>query len=173
MSKGEECMLVLARKLKDLNFSMLMDVYEEGNRENAQDFWPDLPEGPGMLRAEQEFYAYLQDVFFKTPQAVYALWQEDGSYISALRLEPYKDGWLLEALETKPDCRRQGRAEMLIRAVQETGEFQRIYSHVAKRNKPSLAVHEKLGFSRIGEVAAYIDGSFNDRACTVRWEQTK
>ena len=50
-------MLVLVRKRKDLNFSMLMDVYEESNRENAQDFWPDLAEGPGMLRAEQEFYA--------------------------------------------------------------------------------------------------------------------
>ena len=165
-------MLVLVRKRKDLNFSMLMDVYEESNRENARDFWPDLPEGPGMLRAEQEFYAYLKDVFFQTPQAVYAIWQEGQVYISALRLEPYKDGWLLEALETKPDCRRQGGAEKLIRAVQETGEFQRIYSHVGKRNIPSLAVHEKLEFRRISEMAAYIDGSFNDRACTVRWERT-
>lgn len=162
-------MLVLARKLKELNFSMLMDIYEESNRENAASFWPDMSEGPRMLRAEQECYGYLKDVFFQTPQAVYAVWQEEGIYISALRLEPYKDGWLLEALETKPDRRKQGGAEKLIRAVQETGEFAKIYSHVGKRNAPSLAVHSKCGFTRIQEFAAYIDGSVDHRACTLRW----
>lgn len=163
-------MLQMASKLNQINFAAMMAVYEEGNRENAEEFWPDMAEGPRMLRAEQEFYSYLQDVFFRTPKAVCCIWQEHGTYLSALRLEPYKDGWLLEALETAPHCRRQGKAEALIRAVQETGLFEKIYSHVGKRNTASLAVHEKCGFHRIAETAAYIDGSVNNRACTMCWE---
>jgi RimJ/RimL family protein N-acetyltransferase len=163
-------MLILARSLRDFSFSKLMDVYIEGNMENAEECWPELDDGQKLLRAEQEFYQYLTDVFFRTPEAVYAIWEERGNYISALRLEPYRDGHLLEALETAPTSRRQGYAEKLIRAVQEQFPNQRVYSHVGKKNVPSLRVHEKCGFRRISEYAAYIDGSVNQRACTLCWE---
>ena len=163
-------MLILARSIRDLSFSKLMDVYIEGNMENAEEFWPELDDGQKLLRAEQEFYQYLTEVFFRTPEAVYAIWEESGNYISALRLEPYRDGLLLEALETAPSRRRQGYAEKLIRAVQEQFSNQRIYSHVGKKNVASLRVHEKCGFRRISEHAAYIDGSVNQRACTLSWE---
>ena len=163
-------MLILARSLRDFSFSKLMDVYIEGNMENAEEFWPELDDGQKLLRAEQEFYQYLTEVFFRTPEAVYAIWEESGNYISALRLEPYRDGLLLEALETAPSRRRQGYAEKLIRAVQEQFPNQRIYSHVSKKNAASLRAHGKCGFRRISEYAAYIDGSVNQRACTLCWE---
>lgn len=119
-----------------------------------------------MLRAEQAFYQYLAEGFFSVPGAVYAIWQEQGVYISALRLEPYEDGLLLEALETAPAQRRQGYAERLIRAVQ--GEFpQKIYSHVSKKNLPSLAVHKKCGFRQVLDYAKYIDGSVARNAVTL------
>lgn len=165
-------MLHLAHHLKDLDFSALMAVYEEGNRENGEDLWPDLPQGLRLLRAEQEFYTYLQDVFFAAEDALYCIWRENGIYISALRLERYKDGWLLEALETAPEHRRMGMAAALIRAVQALGRFDKIYSHVGKKNEASLGVHEKCGFRRIAECAYYIDGSVNSRACTMVWERT-
>lgn len=163
-------MLILARSLRDFSFSKLMEVYIEGNLENAEEFYPDLPEGQKLMQAEQDFYQYLNEVFFKTSGAVYAIWEERGNYISALRLEPYRDGRLLEALETAPSRRRQGYGEKLIRAVQAQFPKQRIYSHVGKKNAASLRVHEKCGFCRISEHAAYIDGSVNQRACTLCWE---
>ena len=163
-------MLILARSIRDLSFSRLMEVYIEGNLENAEEFYPDLTEGQKLMQAEQDFYQYLNKVFFRTSGAVYAIWEAQGSYVSVLRLEPYRDGLLLEALETAPPSRRQGYAEKLIRAVQEQFSNQRIYSHVSKKNAASLKVHEKCGFRRISEYAAYIDGSVNQRACTLCWE---
>ena len=158
-------MLLLATKLQELNFSQLMAVYEDGNRENGELFFPDLSEGQQMIRAEQSFYEYLREGFFSVPGAVYALWVEDGNYVSALRLEPYEDGLLLEALETAPTQRRKGYAEQLMRAVQ--AQFpEKIYSHVSKRNVASLAVHEKCGFRQVLDYAKYIDGSISRSALT-------
>lgn len=166
-----EGMLHIARSLRELHFGKLMEVYMEGNMENAQEFWPDLPAGQKLLRAEQQFYQYLQEGFFSLPGAVYAIWQEDGNYVSALRLEPYKDGWLLEALETAPGHRRRGYAGRLItEAVAKMG-LHKVYSHVGKKNAASLAVHKSCGFAKILDYAAYIDGSVDHRAVTLCLEQ--
>ena len=165
-------MLYLATKLQQLNFSQLMAVYEEGNRENAAAFFPELSAGQQMLQAEQSFYQYLQEGFFPVEGAVYAIWVENGTYVSALRLEPYEDGLLLEALETAPAERRKGYAERLIRSVQE--QFaQKIYSHVSKRNTASLAVHQKCGFRQVLDYAKYIDGSVVRSAVTLCYRQIK
>lgn len=158
-------MLLVAKSLKELNFTALMEVYIEGNLEKAE-------EGLTLLQAEQEFYGYLQDVFFAVPGAVYCIWEESGEYVSALRLEPYKDGWLLEALETAPRQRRQGYAERLICQVLQLPEYNKIYSHVHKKNLPSLRIHGKCGFCRISERAVYIDGSVNHNACTMCIERS-
>lgn len=161
-------MLVLAKKLHQLDFQRLMEVYEEGNRENGAMLHPDLSVDQQMIRAEQSFYAYLTEVFFPVPGAVYAIWQEQGAYISALRLEPYEDGLLLEALETAPQYRRRGYGEKLIRAVQEKFP-QKIYSHVSKKNVPSLSIHKKCGFCQMLDYAKYIDGSVARNAVTLQY----
>lgn len=156
--RGVMDVLQVAEKLSQLRFSLLMDVYEEGNRENGRQMYPGLPENEQLLRAEASFYAYLTESFFKTPGAVYAMWTEQGQYVCALRLEPYQDGHLLEALETKPDHRNRGCAAALMKAVLERWPG-KIYSHVSKGNMASLAVHEKCGFQKILDHAVYIDGS--------------
>ena len=163
-------MLLIVEKLKDLSFSQLMDVYEEGNRENGEEFWPDLDPAQQMLQAEQEFYQYLRQVFFPTANARYYIWEEKGQYVSALRLEPYRDGMLLEALETAPAQRKKGYAFQLIQAVQAACPEHKIYSHVSKRNAASLGTHEKCGFRRIADHAVYADGSVNSRSYTLCWE---
>ena len=163
-------MLLVFDKLKDLSFSQLMAVYEEGNKENGEGFWPDMEETQRLLRAEQEFYQYLRQVFFPTENARYYVWEEGGRYVSALRLEPYRDGVLLEALETAPGQRRKGNAVKLIKAVQEACPDAKIYSHVSKRNLASLRTHETCGFRRIAENAVYADGSVTSRSCTLCWE---
>ena len=163
-------MLLILDKLKDLSFSQLMDVYEEGNRKNAEEFWPDLDLSQQILQAEQEFYQYLLQVFFPTAHARYYIWEEKGRYVSALRLEPYRDGMLLEALETAPPQRKKGYAVQLIQAVQAACPEQKLYSHVSKRNPASLRTHEKCGFHRIADHAVYADGSVNSRSVTLCWE---
>lgn len=159
-------MLLLAEKLQQLSFSGLMAVYAEGNRENAEDFWPELSENERLLRAEESFYQYLKESFFKTPGAVYALWLQGGEYVAALRLEPYEDGLLLEALETHPEKRKRGFATGLLTAVLEKFPG-KIYSHVGKHNIASLKTHEKCGFRIIKDHAVYIDGSVNTKAWTL------
>ena len=161
-------MLCLVDKLNKLNFAQLMEVYAEGNEENGEEIWPELPKEQRLLRAEQAFYQYLAEVFFREAGAVYALWQAEGVYVSALRLEPYQDGLLLEALETAPDQRRKGYAEQLLRAVQDAFP-QRIYSHVSKKNVPSLAIHKKCGFVQVLDYAKYIDGSVARNAVTLQY----
>lgn len=161
-------MLVLAKKLHQLNFRQLMEVYVEGNEENGEDMWPELNREQRLLRAEQAFYQYLAEGFFPVPSAVYAIWEENGKYVSALRLEPYEDGLLLEALETAPQCRRRGYGEKLIRAVQDAFP-QKIYSHVSKKNAPSLAIHKKCGFRQVLDYAKYIDGSVARNAVTLQY----
>ena len=108
--------LIVAKSLRDISFGKLMEVYAEGNLENGRDLWPDEPEGRQIALAEQEFYQYLQQVFFRTKDARYLILEGNNRYISALRLEPYQDGLLLEALETAPEFRRKGYGEALVRA---------------------------------------------------------
>lgn len=159
-------MLLIAKSLKDMNFRQLMDVYEEGNRENAREQYPHLPTEQGIGEAEQDFYAFLQQGFFAVQRAFYALWIVDGRYVGALRAEPYRDGLLIEALETKPDCRRRGYAAQLMRAVFDYLQDGKLYSHIHKKNIPSQKLHEGLGFIRCSDRAVYIDGSVNDRCAT-------
>ena len=107
-------MLYIARRLKDLDFRQLMDIYEEGNLENAAELWPEEPQGQQLLLAEQSFHQYLRECFFSTEGALYCVWVENDRYVSALRLEPYRDGLLLEALETHPEMRQKGYAAKLM-----------------------------------------------------------
>lgn len=162
-------MLIIARSLKDLSFGKLMEIYAEGNLENGRDLWPDEPEGRQIALAEQEFYNYLQQVFFRTADALYLIWEEKGRYVSALRLERYQDGLLLEALETAPECRKRGHAAQLVQAALEYAGDAKIYSHVGKRNIASLRTHEKCGFRKVLDHAVYADGSVNDVCCTLCW----
>lgn len=161
-----EPVLKLACKLKDLSFGKLMDVYAKSNGENGREFWPEESPQRQIALAEQDFYNYLQQVFFRTDGAVYALLERSGKYVSALRLEPYRDGLLLEALETAPDLRCRGYAKALIRNVLAHTGRRKIYSHVGKGNAASLRTHESCGFRKISDFAVYADGSVNRRCVT-------
>lgn len=159
-------MLLIAKSLKDLDFRQLMNVYEEGNLENARESFSQLPLGQAVLEAEQDFYGYLKDSFFATPGAFYGIWTEDRKYVSALRLEPYRDGWLVEAVETAPSQRRKGYAAVLMAQVLTYLGQGKVYSHVHKANTASLGLHRRCGFCRICDRAVYIDGSVNNRCAT-------
>ena len=163
-------MLLIAKTLRTLDFGKLMAVYAESNRENGEEFYPDLPAGQQILRAEQDFYAYLQTGFFTQPGDRYCIWEENGKYICALRLQRYQDGLLLEALETHPEFRGRGCAQRLIRAALENAEADRVYVHISRRNAPSIAAHAKCGFRKILDYSVYADGSVNRHHDTYLYE---
>ena len=167
-------MLITARKMNEFSFSKLMQVYMEANREHGKALAPEETEDRQMQLAEDDLYSYLHDSFFTHPGAVYCIWEEEGSYVSALRLEPYQDGLLLEALETAPEQRKQGYAKLLMLSVLAWLERQgsvRVYSHVDKKNEASRRTHLRCGFHVYRDYAAFIDGSVNRRADTWLYEK--
>ena len=164
-------MLLIARGFNTLSFGKLMEVYREGNLENGREFWPAEPPGRQLALAEQDFYDYLRRTFFVAPGTFYAVWEENGQYISALRMEPYQDGFLLSGLETAPQHRRRGYAVKLIEAVLGYMGSCRIYSHVSKRNAASLRTHEACGFRKISDHAVYADGSVLSTSVTLMIKQ--
>lgn len=163
-------MLILIKHLRQLRFGELMEVYGESVAANGGEFYPNLSANEQIIQAQQDFYAYLQKDFFCKEGDLYCIWEENGSYICALRLEQYQDGLLLEALETRPEYRRKGYAEKLIRAVQHQYCDQKIYSHISHNNIPSLSVHRKCGFEKILDHARYVDGSVNAFCGTFLYE---
>lgn len=163
-------MLRIYNELQKINFGKLMEVYTQSNLENATELYPEEQSNLAVLCVEQDFLTYLREVFFQTKGAFYAVWEEDGAYISALRMEPYRNGLLLEALETAPQYRQRGYATLLLRSVLKHLRLQdvhKIYSHVNKRNWASLRTHAACGFQRVQEYASYIDGSLRRDSCTL------
>lgn len=166
-------MLKIIKTMAELDTKQLMSVYSEGNLENGEMLFGDLSADIQRIKAEDTFLSYLREDFFHQPDAVYAVWVEDNNYLSALRLEPYKDGLLLEALETAPNARRKGYACKLIGAVFSylgATPWNKVYSHISKRNLPSIGVHKKCGFVQVSDCATYIDGTVTQNSATYCYE---
>ncbi len=133
-------MLLCAKILSQIDCRQLMSVYSQ--------------------KQENIFYDNLS-YFFSQENAVYCIW-EDGVYVSALRLEPYRDGLLLTGLETKPDCRGRGYAKMLLKAVlslEEVKSYGKVYSHIHNRNTASQKLHKKMNFEKFSDTAVLLDGT--------------
>ena len=166
-------MLVVIGSMRELRFGELMQVYGESNLEKGRRCWLYETEDRQLALAEQDLYDYLRQCIFAVPDAALCVWQESGHYVSALRLEPWKDGLLLTGLETAPERRGKGYARALIRAVQgylvQQGKG-KLYSHINKSNTASICVHEKCGFRRIYDYAAYVDGSVDRASKTYLWD---
>ena len=139
-------MITIINDPAELKYSPLMTLYAEDLCAQAQAEYADRSVNEGLMRAEQDFYAYMTQVFLKTEGAYLALLD---NYEAALRIEPYQDGYLLTGLTTAPHCRRQGYATRLLNAVvQILPDHAQLYSHVEKQNAASIAFHEKFGFEK-------------------------
>lgn len=165
-------MILYFDRFSELDVGKLMSVYSQSNLNNAEAFWPKETRELGVLFAENDFRDYLRNDFFRKAGAFYAVLALKGEYCSALRMEPYRDGWLLEALETRPDLRGAGMATALMRDVLQHFVDQRVYSHVEKRNTASLSVHEKCGFRRLYGYAVYLDGSVTQGSYTLCYDNS-
>ncbi len=119
------------------------------------------------LDAYQEMTQYLREDFFPTEGAFYVIAED---YASALRVEPYREGYLIEALQTKKELQNQGYAKALLRFVLQSDmlpEGAAIYSHIHKKNSASLAVHKACGFTQALDYAVFVDGSVYRHSCTM------
>ena len=69
------------------------------------------------------------------------------SYLSALRLHREEGGYLIEAIETKPEFRNLGYGLSLLFLVRKRiSEDFYLRSEVSENNIKSLNLHKKLGF---------------------------
>lgn len=148
-------MLKICKKFSELDFDKLAQVY-----------------GYDKTTQYDDLYDYLHEDFYRVNGAFYAIWEVEGMYISVLRAEPYKEGYLIEALQTRKLFQRMGYARKLLDAVLNSDVFPAgipIYAHIHKSNTASLNLHYSCGFSMYLDHAAFIDGSVSRNSCTVKW----
>lgn len=172
-------MILEFRRLRDLDFPKLMAVYREGNQENAAYFYPNLlDKAEALRRTEGDFLDYLRRDFFAREGGRYLVLEENGEWISALRICPVAEGfWYLEALETRPDRRKMGYGTRLLAGTLERlkgeGPF-RLADTVSKKNPASLRTHEKCGFTVAADPAWDYLQEISEPGCLgleYRWPQ--
>lgn len=159
-------MLKIVKCCREIPKAALFSICRESLLEQARRDYPSTPEGQALEQAELDLWEYLQSDFFPH-HGQYAFWIEENNPVAALRLEPYRDGLLLEALETMPEERCKGYARELISAVQAELRPCTLYSHVSKSNLPSLKVHRECGFTEESHRAVFVDGSVSSRYYTL------
>ena len=154
-------MLCCFSSVHELNIRQLMDVYDQSLSTGADS-------GLARLEREQDFLDDL-NAFFSFGGAQLYVWEEERNYCSALRLEPYRDGFLISCLETAPDQRRAGYGSLLLSSVVKKTN-KPVYVHIEKRNNASISLHTKCGFVEISDHAVYVDGSVYQSSCTMRYD---
>jgi len=151
-------MLKLYSRYSELDIKLILNVYKDAI---SRDY-------PTRSTWESPEALFLDDlrIFFKATNSRLAVWEHENVPVSALRLEAYKDGFLISCLETPPRLRRKGYAMLLMKAVVASGVGP-FYAHVAKDNIPSLRLHEKAGFMKLSDHAVFVDGSVYSSALTL------
>ena len=166
-------MLRIIYAWKDLDFQQWMEVYEQSNQTWAKELYDNFPQYEQQLRTQEDVRCNIQ-FFLRDSDAFCAVWEQNGKYLSALRMEPFEDGLLLEGLETKPSERQKGYGKILVQelllALGKKGSVT-IYSHIHKRNLPSRKIHEACGFQKIQDHAVFIDGSVSHNAITMQYKK--
>lgn len=145
-----------------LNLEQLTHVYSQSIQARVRELNQYLSDYECTIMAEEEFRSFWRDVFFREAGSICAVLEENGKYVSALRLQNYRDGLLLSGLETEPANRNRGMAGKLmveIRKYLEDAGCTKVYSHIKKDNLPSRKVHISCGFELLREGAVLLDGS--------------
>lgn len=152
-------MIIFADKINELDIAYLTELYSEDIETARKRCYGKIFEYEGRLRAEQDYYQYLHDVFFAEAGGKIVVFEENGRYISGACFEPYKDGLLLNSLVTIAEARRKGYAQkLLMYALSQFRELP-VYAHIHFRNTASRRLHEKVGFTMLYEYAHMLDGA--------------
>ena len=134
--------LIITNKVEKIDLNKLMEVYRESNCENLNKL-----SYPSLDDLENTFKEYLSKDFFANKENYLAILADGQSYLSALRLHREAGGYLIEAIETKPDFRNLGYGLSLLFLVRKRiSEAFYLRSEVSENNIKSLNLHKKLGF---------------------------
>lgn len=151
-----------------INKRKLMDLYYEGNLENTDYFYPEISDKKQALeKVEKDFLHFIDTVFFSSTGNSYWVLEEQGVWISALRINKVDNTlYYLEALETHPNFRRQGYASSLLNRVIEElkkqGPF-KLCDCVSKKNTASVETHRKCGFTIVSDAGInYLSGEADE-----------
>ena len=72
----------------------LMDIYAESNLENTDYFYPELADKQeAVRRVEQDYLNYLETDFLSSGENMLLIWEEQGIWVSALRLNRVCEGF--------------------------------------------------------------------------------
>lgn len=161
-------MLLRIKNFNDIDKRKLMAIYSEGNKENADYFYPQTEDRTEAVeKVETDFCNYIKNEFF-SGQNVYYVLECENEWVSALRLYRIEDNfYYIEALETAPKFRRKGYATQLLNGVikdlQAEGSF-KLCDCVSKKNTASLNTHKKCGFIIASENGYdYLQKEFDER----------
>ena len=160
-------MLKLFYAMRELDFSQLSQVYRESLRYDGEENRPGSSAYQQISYAEGMLYECFMTLFQN--RGICAVWLQNGNYVSVLRLEACRDGYLIAGLETAPGERGKGIATMLMREVCRALADQGVnvlYSHIRNSNRASIKVHEKCGFFASLDHAVFLDGSVDTRSKT-------
>ena len=163
-------MLKIVKSISELNIPQFLSVYQESVHKNGRDLYRDYPEIQQINLSENDLLNYMRDDFFRQRDAFCAGWMVECVYKSILRIEPFRDGVLLHALETVPKFRKNGYGYELVQSViayLKQSQCKVVYSHIHKRNVSSLRLHKKCGFQIISESAVLVDGTITQNYCTM------
>ena len=149
-------MLVLMESMSHPQLSAAMRLYANSRERDRI----------GDARAVYEFFLD----FFSQKDAFCAGWVTEDGMCSVLRIQHYTDGVLLTGVETAPLQRSRGHAYALICTVlahlRQRG-VRKVYSHVDRKNIPSLKLHEKCGFYKLRDTARLLYGSVTAKMDTL------
>ncbi|MBQ8038276.1 MAG: GNAT family N-acetyltransferase, partial [Lachnospiraceae bacterium] len=96
---------------------MVREVYPEGCIENAREKYLEREDLTRAIQEEEDYFVGFLKRFMENEKNRYYVLEDDGKWVSALRLTKLDGFYYLEALETAPEHRRNGYAEALINEV--------------------------------------------------------
>ena len=131
-------------------YYMVHNVYSEASYEIAKDKHPEMQDLEEAIQEEEQYFVEkFLGKFMSKNENTYYVWEENGVWVSALRLTKLDGFYYMEALETAPEERGKGYATKLISEtidlLRSRGEVI-IRSNVGKKNNVSHATHLKCGF---------------------------
>lgn len=152
-------MLKIVRNSGELDVSRLKNVYDET-----------------IIAQKLEYSEFIEGLydFLRINDVAIFIRQLENEYVCALRLEPYRQGYLISWLETRKDFRNAGHAKALLRDVLswccENGKVP-VYTHVLKSNLRSLNVFTGCDFEITGKPAVLLDGSVSSAYHTLIYKK--
>lgn len=171
-------MLLVLQSPDELDVSKLLAIYRESSQENCQRMFPAETPAASLEQYEAGYAAFMREEFFARPGRFWMVETADGLWASALRLLPLEEPntWLIGALETHPDYRRQGYAARLladtVQYLEKNHGAIALFSGVGKRNTASLRTHLRCGFVREKETWTE-EGTTSDRHCTMAYRSPR